>query len=127
MTNPKSYIFMMFLDFSSAFDTVDHCILLTKLEQQFCISGTALKWFQSFLSERQFQVNIEGNLSKRYDINHGVPQGSVLGPTLFSLYSQGVSSIVESYGFSVHLYADDMQIYFKCDIDETYNWLQLLE
>ena len=115
MLDSRSYVFMLFLDFSSAFDTVDHHILLEKLEKNFYVKGMALKWFKSFLSNRQFKVNVEGNFSKHYSANYGVPQGSVLGPILFSLYSQEVSKIIESYGFNVHMFADDIQIYFQCD------------
>ena len=105
----------MFLDFSSAFDTVDQNILLEKLQTKFCIKGKALTWFESFLKGRKFCVNIDNNVSRSVSFTSGVPQGSVLGPDLFSLYSQEISQIAEKYNFNIHLFADDVQIYFECN------------
>jgi hypothetical protein len=112
---PNTGIVMVFLDFSAAFDTISHNILLQKLSSQFLVKGTALAWFESFLKGRSFAVNIDNNISKSFLVTQGVPQGSVLGPVLFSLYSQEVSNIVNSYNFNIHIFADDIQIYFQCD------------
>ena len=113
MLKPKTCIVMVFLDFSSAFDTIDHSVLLGKLETQFHITGRALSWFRSFLSGRSFSVKISNNFSGYYPIKYGVPQGSVLGPAIFSLYSQEINLIIRSYGFHMHMFADDIQIYFE--------------
>lgn len=105
------------LDLSAAFDTVDHDILLSRLEITFGIKGIALQWFKSYLSERTQAVNINGNRSNFVNLRHGVPQGSVLGPLLFLLYSAPVGDIIAQHGLLHHCYADDTQIYFFCPKD----------
>ena len=77
------------LDFAKAFDTVDHEILLRKLDY-YGIRGTALNWFKSYLCNRSQCVSIDGQLSDELNITHGVPQGSVLGPLLFLLDSNDI-------------------------------------
>ena len=73
------------LDLSAAFDTIDHKILLARLENLYGISGTALSWFESYLTGRTQLVTIDNNSSKPFILCFGVPQGSVLGPVLFIL------------------------------------------
>jgi len=75
------------LDLTAAFDTVDHELLLLRLERQFGVRGVALQWFGSYLSGRSFQVLCSGSLSSSFVILCSVPQGSVLGPRLFILYT----------------------------------------
>ena len=115
MIGPGQCILMMFLDFSAAFDTVSHDILLWKLEHKFHISGNVLKWFNSYLTNRKFKVKIGDKFSKCTKIDYGVPQGSVLGPVLFSLYTQELHEITEAHGISIHMFADDIQLYLQCD------------
>ena len=112
---PNQYTIMLFLDFSSAFDLVNHKLLLKKLEHQFNVKGTALKWFESYLENRTFQVKIDNKLSDCMEMHHGVPQGSVLGPVLFSSYTQELHCITESHGLNIHMFADDIQIYCTGD------------
>ena len=102
------------LDLSAAFDTVDHCILLRHLQTSFGLSGSALAWFTSYLTQRQQYVSHHGNHSETTIIQFGVPQGSVLGPLLFVLYTADVVRLVEQYGFNAHQYADDTQLYGWC-------------
>ena len=78
--------FVVLLDLSAAFDMVDHVILFNRLAKHFGIRGTALSWLISFLSDRSFCVSVKSCFSYEADIIHGVPQGSVLGPLLFSLF-----------------------------------------
>ena len=99
------------LDLSAAFDTVDHDILLHRLEHTFCFQGTILAWFRSYLLDRTQTVFIDGRLSSPTVIHYGVPQGSVLGPILFVLYTQTLSCVIGSQPVSRQLYADDTQIY----------------
>ena len=106
---------MLFLDFSSAFDTVNHDILLHKLEYEFHLKDLALSWFKSFLTDRTFQVKIGDSFSHTKKIKYGVPQGSVLGPTIFSLYSQDIHKIAIMHECKIHMFADDIQIYTSCE------------
>jgi hypothetical protein len=99
------------LDLSAAFDTINHQILLSRLEGEFSISGTALNWFQSYLTDRSFKVKLDSSLSSPHPLQYGVPQGSVLGPTLFSLYTAPLLKIFQHHGVSAHFYADDTQFW----------------
>ena len=100
------------LDLSAAFDTIDHSILFHRLHECYGINGLALSWFESYLSDRTQSVKIGSVLSHPMDLKFGVPQGSVLGPLLFSMYTNPLSSIIQSHrGIKHHFYADDTQLY----------------
>ena len=79
------------LDLSAAFDTIDYEILLSRLEQTFCIEDDALNWLKSYLTDRYQVVKIAGRCSGRIKLAYGVPQGSVLGPLLFVLYTYPIN------------------------------------
>lgn len=105
-------IALTLLDLSAAFDTINHEILLHRLSLCFGFSGVALRWFTSYLSLRTQSVKVNDTLSKAVPLIYGVPQGSVLGPILFTLYTTPLSEVIQSFkGVSHHLYADDTQIY----------------
>ena len=74
--NGQRVTLLVLLDLSAAFDTVDHDVLHNRLSTYFGIKGTALKWFESYLSNRRQRVSIEGVTSKLFDLDFGVPQGS---------------------------------------------------
>ncbi len=77
---------LVLLDLSAAFDTINHSILLNRLENSVGISGSALAWFKSYLSDRHQFIAVNEEISYRSQVQYGVPQGSVLGPLLFTLY-----------------------------------------
>lgn len=108
---------MVLLDLSAAFDTVCHDILLDRLKTWTGISGTVLKWLTSYLTHRSQFVILGNNKSDITQVRHGVPQGSVLGPTLFSIYMLPLGQIIKKYGLGYHFYADDTQIYISTKSD----------
>jgi hypothetical protein len=104
-------ILLVALDLSAAFDTVHHDTLLRRLEYTYGITDSALNWIKSYLSSRSQFVSISGN--KSLPLTLGVPQGSVLGPLLFSTYTSPVASLVSSFRLKQQQYADDTQLYIS--------------
>jgi len=89
---------LILLDLSSAFDKIDHSILLHRLQNRFGFHDTALEWITSYLTNRSQSVIIDGKSSKPRHLACGVPQGSVLEPMLFSLYVAPLEDAIKSHG-----------------------------
>jgi hypothetical protein len=102
---------------SSAFDTVDHPTLLSVLNKRFCVSGCALSWFQSYLTNRSQSLLYAGKQTAPIVVDCGVPQGSVQGPFQFVCYTEDVCNVFDRHGVNHHLFADDMQIYVSGTAD----------
>uniref|UniRef100_A0A146QFL4 Reverse transcriptase-like protein n=1 Tax=Fundulus heteroclitus TaxID=8078 RepID=A0A146QFL4_FUNHE len=98
----------VFLDFKKAFDTVDHQALLSKLTH-FNFADDAIAWFKSYLSDRKQSVSVGGTMSSYLECPAGVPQGSILGPVLFSLYINDLPDVCQNVQFQ--MYADDAVIF----------------
>ena len=113
----------MLLDLSAAFDTVEHSVLLSRLSNSFGIRDTALRWFRSYLSDRSQRVSLDGKVSDKFQLTHGVPQGSCLGPLLFTLYVSKLFDIIKGHLPHVHTYADDTQLYLAFKPDSAVNAL----
>ena len=102
---------MVLLDLSAAFDTVDHELLLHKLDTEFNVRGTVLDWFKSYLEHRSQTIQISQTSSRTHVLRHGVPQGSILGPVLFTLYTSALGKLIGSHHINYMFYADDTQLY----------------
>ena len=104
-------VFLILLDLSAAFDTVDHNTLLNRLKEQYGYGGDVLKWIKSYLTDRKQVIRAKGVESDIFELKYGVPQGSVLGPELFKDYIAPLYEIIKSYNVNPHGYADDTQIF----------------
>ena len=106
---------VVLLDMSKAFDSLDHRILLLRL-QDIGVSSTALRWFSSYLSNRFQAVRINSELSDRLSIQSGVPQGSILGPILFSIYVNDLPSVPQCC--KSRTYVDDNKLYITFPVQQ---------
>ena len=111
-----SGVFLVLLDVSAAFDTIDHDILLDHLKSNIGLSDKSLGWFCSYLKDKLQCIVIDGVISEPVNLKYSVPQGSVLGPILFTRYTFPIGEIARKY--NVEIYADDTQlyIYFKMKV-----------
>ena len=104
-------VILVLLDLSAAFDTMDHDILLQRLHDEIGVCGVPLQWFESYLTGRKQAITSNKTPSSKCDLIYGVPQGSVLGPILFTCYTKPLGAIARERGLSLHIYADDKQLY----------------
>ena len=114
LDNQKPVLLEM-LDLSAAFDTVDRKILLQRVANEFCIVGTAQQWISSYLDNRSFRVTVDGAHPEDILLQHGLLQGSVIGPLGFVFYTHTVGRIIRHHQLMYHIYADDIQIYLPVD------------
>ena len=135
--NEQKVTALILLDLSAAFDTIDHQLLLSRLSTSFGITGTVHSLLSSYLLNRTQSVLIGSDSSTSQTLVTGVPQGSVLSPLLFCLYTTPLSSTLSNTPVSSHFYADDSQLYISFTstdssnslatlssaLDSTYDWL----
>ena len=104
-------VVIILLDFSSAFDTIKHDNMLKRASHKCGISGKALNWIKSYLTGRTHTVVIGKDHSSSHVLSQGVPQGSVMGPILFTMYTSPLESLIDQHGVNKMFYADDTQLY----------------
>ena len=105
------------LDFSSAFDTIDHTILVHRLHTNFGFTDSVLQWFSSYLTDRTHYVSLSNHCSAFAPVHSGVPQCSVLGSILFTMYIKPLSTIIDSHSIIHHSFADDIQLQISAPPD----------
>ena len=109
------------LDLSATFDTTDNKILLSRLNSVYGIQSTAIQWFQSYLSDRYQSTSVNNSSSSPSQLMYGVPQGLVLGPILFVLYTTPLSDIIAKHSVNHQLFADDTQLQKPTPLSEVNN------
>ena len=114
------------LDLSAPFDTVDHSMLLEVLRNRFSVSGVALEWFNSYLSNRTQTFCFADSQSDPFNLVCSVPQGSVLGQVEYVAYTEDIVDIPCQHGLNNHMYADDKQLYVEVAISEVHSALNRL-
>ena len=118
---------LVLLDLSAAFDTIDHQILIRRLQSVFGLSGSVLDWVKSYLNERTQTVVVSDSYSDPSLLEFCVPQGSVLGPVLFVMYTQPLSSVIDSSSVLHVVYADDTQLNDHSSVSEAPQMVKRLE
>ena len=121
MIYKRSFVFTVALDLQAAFDTLNHEVLLHICEDRFGIRYTAIKWLQSYLLGRKQLVLVNDSISKPALLDSGVPQGSILGPMLFSVYLTPLCDLLKEVKVNYQLYADDTLLYFECSSKHIFN------
>ena len=135
--NQQKLTALVLLDLSAAFDTIDHNILLSRLSSHYGLTGTVIQLLSSYLQSRTQSVKINSHKTCPSLVSTGVPQGSVLGPLLFSLYTSPLSQLFSNTPTSFHLYDDDKEAYISftaansapsldtlsCTLDNVHTWL----
>ena len=106
------------LDFSSERDTIDHPIPVHSLHSDFGFTDTVLQWFSSYLTDRTHYVSLSNHCSAFTHVHSGVPQGSVLGPILFTMYIRNMSVIIHTHSIIHHSFADDLQLQMSAPPDK---------
>ena len=104
---------VVMIDLSAAFDTIDIPIVLQLMRTEFGIDNMALKWIESYLTDRSMKVQIEHTASDTIPLLYGVPQGSCAGPVIFTMYIAALNRVVKNYPADLYGYADDHKVAFR--------------
>ena len=115
--NKSKISVLAMLDFSSAFHTIDHPIIVHRLHTDFGFTDTVLQWFSSYLTDRTHYVLLSNHCSAFAPVHSGVPQGSVLGPIFFTMYIKPLSAIIDSHIIIHHSFADNLQLQMSAPSD----------
>ena len=115
------------LDFSPAFDAIDHSIPLHRLHSDFGYTDAILQWFFTYLTDRTNCVSLSNHCSAFAPVLSGVPYGSVLGPILFTMYIKPLSSIIDPHSIIHHSFADDLQLQMSAPTDRTSELLHSIQ
>ena len=115
------------LDVSSAFHTINHPILVHRLHSDFGVTDTVLQWFSSYLTDRTHYVSLSKHCSAFAPVHSGVPQGSVLGHMLITMYTKPLTAIIDSHSIMHHSFVNDLQLQMSatpCRISELLHSMQ---
>ena len=115
------------LDFSSSFDTIDHSTLVHRLDTDFGFTDTVLKWASSYLTDRTHYVSLSNYCYVVAPVYSGVPQGSVLGPILITMYAKPLSAIIDSHSIIHHSFSDDLQLQMSSSPDKIWELLNSMQ
>ena len=116
--NKGSISVLVLLDFSAAFDTIFHPILVHRLHTDIGFTDTVLQWSSSYLTDRTLCVSLSNHCSAFAPVHSGIPQGAVLGPFRLAMYSKPLSDIIDSHSIMHHLFADGKQSQMSAPPDE---------
>ena len=111
-------VILFLIDLSAESDTIDHAILLNTLSNTIAVKDRCLSWFAAYLQHRQYTVLIAVEQSKPHKLTCGVPQGSFLGPLLFTIDMTPLASILKAHGMTYHPYADDTQLFQEFSLSD---------
>ena len=122
----RQCVYLVLRDLSAAFDTIDHSVFLSRLED-YGVTGSVAEWMKSYLSGRHQMIDINGIQSDKIKLHYGFPQGSKIGPFSFKLYTKDLTSTAKPHNIQIHLYADNTQFYCSFPPSESHLAMKRME